>query len=208
MRWPVIPEWSSLRGLGNSGPAKLTILIPVIGYFIIFNENIINNVELTPALAPAGQLSPLSIIERLYALRIYFIYLGLSFVGVASILYQTRCPKIIKKYDDDEDFVANTKSNTTSRDALKYLKEIKASIDTVEGFNVELASSVLFPPGGVPHESEMLKDTIKTFYFILDRINTFSRAGAWVFYTIGFTLLSVPSVVVFIKVCQRLIIRL
>jgi hypothetical protein len=32
--------WSDLRGISNSYAAKSTILIPLVGYWIIFNENV------------------------------------------------------------------------------------------------------------------------------------------------------------------------
>jgi hypothetical protein len=31
-------HWTTLRPIGNSWPARLTIIIPLIGYFIIFND--------------------------------------------------------------------------------------------------------------------------------------------------------------------------
>ena len=35
------PLWDKLRSVSNSTAAKATILVPVIGYLIIFNEKIV-----------------------------------------------------------------------------------------------------------------------------------------------------------------------
>jgi hypothetical protein len=32
--------WHRLRGIGNPTPAKLTVIIPLIGYLILFNDKI------------------------------------------------------------------------------------------------------------------------------------------------------------------------
>ena len=39
-------EWTDLRGISNSSAAKSTILIPLVGYWIIFNEYVVNWLQL------------------------------------------------------------------------------------------------------------------------------------------------------------------
>ena len=56
---PRIPTWDELRTLGQSRAVKLTILMPLIGYMIISNEQLIGYFELS-----RQALSPLDIWEK------------------------------------------------------------------------------------------------------------------------------------------------
>jgi hypothetical protein len=43
-RWP--PYWLQVRSVSNSTAARLTILIPIIGYWIIFNDYLLTSARL------------------------------------------------------------------------------------------------------------------------------------------------------------------
>jgi hypothetical protein len=60
---PDVLRWTVLRDIGNSAPAKLTILIPLVGYLIIFNEHVLKYLELSHQLfgnkdSQSTQISP------------------------------------------------------------------------------------------------------------------------------------------------------
>jgi hypothetical protein len=40
------PKWSLLRTVGNLTAVRLTILIPLVGYLIIFNANVVKYLDL------------------------------------------------------------------------------------------------------------------------------------------------------------------
>ena len=40
------PKWSLLRTVGNLTAVRLTVLIPLVGYLIIFNENVVKYLDL------------------------------------------------------------------------------------------------------------------------------------------------------------------
>jgi hypothetical protein len=42
----LVRPWTDLRGISNSNAAKSTILIPLIGYWIIFNESVLSWLQL------------------------------------------------------------------------------------------------------------------------------------------------------------------
>jgi hypothetical protein len=46
--------WSRLRGVGKSSAAKLTVLLPLIGYLIIFNKNVADFLHLASEFAGAA----------------------------------------------------------------------------------------------------------------------------------------------------------
>ena len=55
-RGRVFVSWRLLRSIGNSRAAKLTILIPLIGYLILLNDTVIKHLELSEEVfgAPSG----------------------------------------------------------------------------------------------------------------------------------------------------------
>jgi hypothetical protein len=100
MSWANFPEWSALRGFGNSPPAKLTILIPLIGYLIIFNDKIVPFLELSQQITGASSDYGASISPRLLS-----IYFGLCLIAVGTAIYSMRCPTEVKYYGSSAAYV-------------------------------------------------------------------------------------------------------
>jgi hypothetical protein len=98
---PLLP-WSRLRPVGNSLVVKLTIIIPVIGYLIIFNDKLAGYANLISEFGGNDRLG-LSVSPRLFQ-----IYFGLCFVAIASAVYSLACPSIIKRYPSAIDLGAAT----------------------------------------------------------------------------------------------------
>jgi hypothetical protein len=83
-----------LRPIGNSFAARLTVLIPLIGYFIIFNDKLIDYVKLISEVAgaePAG-------LNLTVSPRLFQVYFGLTLIAIASAIYAFRAPPQIKQY--------------------------------------------------------------------------------------------------------------
>src|ERR1700681_4261929 len=82
----LLPRWSLLRRVGNSSAVRLTILIPLIGYLIIFNSYVVHYLELPKEFAgaqpPGSAVSP----------RLLLIYFGLSALAAGSVIYAYFCP--------------------------------------------------------------------------------------------------------------------
>ena len=100
---PYIPRWSKLRSIGNSQAAKLTILIPLVGYMIIFNETIASYLQLSNELVGLSVEGSGSTASP----RLLLIYFGLCWVALGSAIYAWRCPGFIKRYRSAESFVAD-----------------------------------------------------------------------------------------------------
>ena len=94
-------RWSHLRAIGNSVAAKVTILIPLIGYLLIFNERLAAYSTLIKQLVgfyqPDAQIgvSP----------RLLLIYFGLCAVAVGSAIYALFCPTQVKSYGSSAGYV-------------------------------------------------------------------------------------------------------
>ena len=96
MQWQKIPSalkprrWDDLQRLSKQGIIKLTIAMPIVGYFILFNESLQQHLELSELYVFQS--------DAWTALRLYALYFGLVFIAAASLLFQLRCPSVVKAH--------------------------------------------------------------------------------------------------------------
>ena len=138
--WRVIrrlPSWRALDTIGNSGLAKSTILVPIIGYLILFNEQIVEYLYLSENFVWSN-LGENRV--QNHNLRLFFMYFGLSFIGIGSLLFQIFCPRPIKGNKGMGHYVENEK-NMGSPARHKHLREIIG-----EEYNRLYATSKLMSP--------------------------------------------------------------
>ncbi len=87
------PSWDKLRLIGNSKLIKLTTIMPLVGYLIMFNQHVISALHLDNSIF--GNVNSEFLISRLRLL-----YFGLFFTGIGSALFTIFCPPKIKQYAD------------------------------------------------------------------------------------------------------------
>lgn len=98
-------KWSTLSRIGNSNLVKLTIIAPFVGSLIIFNHNILYMFDLSSRF-----LSDINIEHNNHSIsdyaigKIYFIYFGLFFLGIGSIIYSIFCPEDISKFPFSDEY--------------------------------------------------------------------------------------------------------
>src|ERR1700691_6469979 len=98
-------RWSTLRSIGNSFAVRATILIPLVGYFIIFNSKLADYVGLIREVT-GTDTSGLSVSPRLFET-----YFGLCFIAVGTAIYSAFCPSVIKKYRTSAAFAGDDGSH-------------------------------------------------------------------------------------------------
>src|SRR4051794_29582873 len=110
--------WSNLPGISNSYAAKATILVPAIGSWIVFNETLVHWLRLATQFreGTAGGEVPR---------RLLWLYLGLVLIGIASAVYSWRCPRVVKKYGDAEDFINGDGEATSPSQVKEYIDELE-----------------------------------------------------------------------------------
>ena len=96
--------WSSIASIGNSSPARLTALAPLIGYLIIYNQFIAEFFFLSNS-GMASDQPTLSVLDLLRDLKLTFLYFGLVFFGIGAILFAFFAPRSVRKYKTPEEFV-------------------------------------------------------------------------------------------------------
>lgn len=107
----IIP-WSSISSVGNSTPARLTILAPLIGYLVIYNQFIAELFFLSNTNPDLLQDSP-SLLDLFKELKLTFLYFGLLFFGVGSLLFAAYAPRNIRKYKSPEEYVLKMEAAQT-----------------------------------------------------------------------------------------------
>lgn len=89
-------KWDELRTFGTSRLVQLTAVVPLIGYFLLLNDS----------LKPFYQLL---FEDEPSVWRLYSLYFGFCFLGVASLLFSWRCPSEIKQHGAAYEFVDKQK---------------------------------------------------------------------------------------------------
>lgn len=97
-----VPTWASLRIIGNSRPVQASAIFPIVGYLILLSNDVTSFFD--GGLVETSK-EKFNFWDRLWAVKLYFVYFGLLNLGLGSAVYQWRCPRQIKKHGDWEDYV-------------------------------------------------------------------------------------------------------
>lgn len=106
--------WSSLKTAMSSKFARLTFIVPVIGWLLVYNDNLANLIEYRWGI---------SIFDGI-GWKLYIFYLGLFAIAASSIVYAVFCPQEIKRFDNEVDFVKTARLIFTET----YSREISEKV--------------------------------------------------------------------------------
>lgn len=110
-----LPTWSMLRTLGQSRLLKLTVVAPFLGTLILFNENLVSMLTLSPAVVGRwfGVEATPAAAKAFTLTRLQLTYFGLVFLGTAAFLFSVLCPREIKRFSTPVDFIEFEKATMT-----------------------------------------------------------------------------------------------
>lgn len=94
------PEWEAwdrLRGFGSSRLVQATIVMPILGYVILFNDELAAYFRLLVDSESAPDIP----------WRLYFLYFGFCFLSAGTILFAYKCPNAVKHHGNAYTFIAN-----------------------------------------------------------------------------------------------------
>ncbi len=196
-------RWSRLRTLGNSGAVRMSIFIPVIGYMVLFNENLLHYIDLSKSIF-GNQSENMGNIAHV-SWRLIFIYFGLCFLAIGSILYQSFCPLTIKRFANNTEFIASTlrnMGNMIPEGIEALLREQMGSRDHLQNLQNTLETRRI--RANEVEKQHVLglyqRDLLSLFFSFLDQQRPIVRAVTAAAYAIGFTILSIPTLDVFSRV--------
>jgi hypothetical protein len=203
-RGTVFPSWRLLRSVGNSRAAKLTVLIPLVGYLILLNDDIVAHLALSKAVFGSA---PDQTLTRLLA-----VYVGLVFIAIASAVFVVRCPNEVKRYGSPEEYVAGDEPSMSDKQIAIIEKKLEIGDDIARNDSAEYAEYYFSRPRPDLDElrrngQQLQRIRINLFYEMQDRSRPISRWAAAICFLTGFVCLSIPSALVFYQVMKVLLHR-
>ncbi len=205
---PVSYEWDDLRRVGSSRLVQLTIVVPVVGYFLLLSESLTEYYVLLFEEEPSLG-------------RLYLLYFGFCTLAVASLLFNWFCPSEIKQHGSAYDFVEKQKPIMHERREEAMVKLIltdylsskhperklddvlDAREETADAETMQIRDGILTVQG---QQQEQGTHGIMRDYFVLLK----RRRPRWRFcilclYVLGFALVAVPSAATFAAVVWHLL---
>jgi hypothetical protein len=180
------------------------VLVPIFGYWIIFNDWFAKQTALV--FEPTDRPS-----HRLYAS-----YFGLCLVAVASTLYQWKCPTEINQCIDAPDFVRQRCDSAGMTEERRVLSAVRSgdvqSKAAAAAINEHDSMVMKFPPANgealQEHRLDLKREWFLHYYEMRDR--EYARLRRWIqsLYAIGITILGFQSLEIFAKVTCKLVTRL
>lgn len=135
-------RWSTLRSVGSSPVVRLSIAAPFVGYMIIFNSELQSLLTLVEPLfsdvSQGNASSNENSLEAILSKRFELLYIGLIFIGLASITY-VRGPRECKQYPDEVAYVGAENDITSYADLNPYvaakISNLLEGIEDVVSYN-------------------------------------------------------------------------
>jgi hypothetical protein len=192
------PLWVRLRFISNSTAAKATILVPLIGYLILFNEKVVEFLNL------AKDIGTHSGAEVSY--RLILIYLGLCFISLGVVVYGWLCPNEVKHYGSAAAFIQGDGPSLRGFVINDIGRELENSGQRPR---LQMISDALDEKirrqNATEEDSERYRIEVLHLHFEqLKESHPIGRKVCFWSYVIGFGLLAVPSAIVFESVISIL----
>lgn len=186
------PLWARLRFVSNSSAAKATILFPLIGYLVLFNQSVVSFLNLIKELNGAPDVG--------VSYRLILLYLGLCAVSLGVLIYGWYCPNEVKHYGSAAAFVQGDGPSLRGfviDNISTTLVEDKRYHDQMVELSQEFGEIGQSRQVTENDRERYRTEHLHLYFDYLNRSHPYARAIAVVSYAIGFGLLAIPSVEVF-----------
>lgn len=184
--------WYKLKKIGQSKIVNLTIFIPLFGYMIFFNNQLVSLIEISTAYLDKFNIDFNALLDNSGTL--FYLYFGFSFLGIATILYKLFSSDLINEYTSMREYIEKEKdimnyANTLSlyekllQKNNQQIKKLQNQIVPVEKIENETLVSIMSI--NWQYQNTKLK-IIQIIVFSL--------------YLFGFLLISIPSIKMFYNI--------
>jgi hypothetical protein len=186
-------KWNNLRIIGNSAIGKAAIAVPVLGYLLLFNHEIVEYLKLHSTLCADCTIS----------WRLHFFYFGCFFFAVGTVLFAIFCPLLIERQAGAHEFYEKEKDYYSAAEHMAFL------VDHVlrERANTYLPPEHMYPARSIesmPLTSE-LSQLMGESYYLQNRDRRPVRIAILFSYVLGALLLAVPTIGTFGQVLIRVL---
>ena len=201
-------EWDKLHALGSSRLVQLTVILPVIGYLILFSESLHQHLALY---VDVGS-DPVE-------WRLYFLYFGFCALSVGALIFAWQCPEEIKTHGAGFAFVEREKpvyrsNNYRVGELQRTLVGLRLGLiprggrlyaptrGQIESLKQQYERAIAEEGsiGHLPIEQLMLE-----YFVALKESKRAWRTAARSAYDFGFVLLAVPTLSVFWSVSRSFV---
>lgn len=216
-RWHKIINWEVLRSIGSSPLATISILMPFVGYAILYNEQIVNLLSqagfgLNPPVnsVDSSGATPVSGANNLFKFfdlemmsKLNFLYVGSFLVGIGTIVFRLFAPKTVQQYKSIEMFFNSELDRASARRLRTMTYTIMQRRPVVaerlinvapwldrQGTTLRLAYAEIRELS----DTQIQADVLSSFYNVESRYsNRFLANVVFFLYCLGFVLISIPG---------------
>lgn len=213
------PYWQTFRAVSNTPVVRSVILIPIVGYWIIFNDALVCNfTSLARSLVQSVPEEHCKVSSP--PIRLFAIYFGLCWIAVASTLYQVLCPPEIKRFPDPTEYNARYGPNISSTELDRVEKALvegddrsRAEFERITQYfptqiepTRESSGRISTVGLDVNREAatEYRREILQAHYDLCNRLWPLARLLALSCYMLGVIFLLAPSLDVFWRVLKVL----
>ena len=97
-------SWTAISSIGKSNVARLTILTPILGYLVLYNNTLNSALELSAPLNSSIEAAT-GLLSSLHSRRMDFLYFGLLSLGCGVGLFSLFAPGSVRRHSDEIAFV-------------------------------------------------------------------------------------------------------
>ena len=192
--------WNDLKRIGQSKLLQLTILIPIFGYMIFFNHELVSIVEKsTNYLYDKNIINSKILFTNSY--KLYYLYFGFSLLGIASILYKIISPNLINEYLSLREYIEKESSIMNQNNTKTLFNRLKN--EKVKG--IEILQDNIIPVQSITENT--IIDIMTINWKHNNTLYKKTKITIFLLYTFGFILIAIPSlkmfyntIVIFIKI--------
>lgn len=189
------PKWTTVRGVGNSFPARLSLAAPFLAYAIVFNEYAQDFL--------AGSIPILSVASRDSFVSIaYYYYFGITLFGIGSSLYYICSSRLVRNYKNFQEYYQSESQNISTPEVIEMCKTVAAR--NRHGSERLAPIRVLAEATGLrTHESTRI--VMNLFYDYEDRRRPWAISICVALYLLSTALLLIPSILMMVRVVDTLV---
>lgn len=200
-------EWDSIRALGSNRLVQLTVVLPVIGYLILFSSSLRQYFVLfvDPGTEPVFW-------------RLYLLYFGFCFLAVGSLIFAWRCPSEVKTHgagfaylEREGSAISEARLQSIRQHVMHAYFRARYGVRAARKFFDETRPGKSRTPGDVEEQyfnwletlEQMQRSDLLLEYFVaLKQSRTVWRFASRLCYDMGFGLLAIPTLDVFLAVVR------
>jgi hypothetical protein len=193
--------WSRLRAIGKSSAARITVLLPLIGYLIIFNKSVADFLHLVSELSGSSEKQLMSVSPKLM-----LVYLGTCGIALGQVIYGIFCPPEVKGYGHETPYILDAYKVTKDFGYEKMEGVLRTSAYNAEYLRMLNRYEHDLGPPITEEQKATINNGILHLYF--QWLNNRWWVARWInamCYLVGLICLAVPSLGVFLRVMKIII---